>query len=54
MNGFFFFVILDNGNKIIVFVFILVNSCDFEDLFSNCEFLKILVGCKYELFKIKC
>ncbi|XP_006524099.1 cysteine-rich secretory protein 2 isoform X1 [Mus musculus] len=30
------------------------NSCDFEDLLSNCESLKTSAGCKHELLKTKC
>ncbi|EDM18670.1 rCG43516, isoform CRA_a [Rattus norvegicus] len=30
------------------------NSCDFEDLLSNCESLKSSAGCKHELLKAKC
>ncbi|XP_032755367.1 cysteine-rich secretory protein 2 [Rattus rattus] len=30
------------------------NSCDFEDLLSNCESLKSSAGCTHELLKAKC
>ncbi|XP_057349935.1 cysteine-rich secretory protein 2-like isoform X2 [Manis pentadactyla] len=30
------------------------NSCEYEDLFSNCGFLKTTAGCKSELLKKKC
>ncbi|KAK2500676.1 hypothetical protein MC885_003163 [Smutsia gigantea] len=30
------------------------NSCEYEDLLSNCDSLKITAGCEHELLKEKC
>lgn len=50
----YFAATLDKGNKITVSALISANSCDFEDLLSNCESLKSSAGCKHELLKAKC
>lgn len=36
------------------FVFVTANSCEYEDLLSNCDSLKKTAGCGHELLKEKC
>lgn len=36
------------------FIFVTANSCEFEDLLSNCDSLKKTAGCGHELLKEKC
>lgn len=45
----------ENDNEVPnFFVFISANSCDYEDVYSNCEQLKNQLGCEHNLVKNSC
>lgn len=35
-------------------VFVTANSCQYEDLLSNCDSLKTTAGCEHQLLQEKC
>ena len=48
-----FFATEKNDNEVSS-VFVTANSCEYEDLLSNCDSLKKRAGCEKELLKEKC
>lgn len=48
------FTTVKNDSKITKFVFVSANSCEYEDLLSNCESLKNTAGCEHQLLVEKC
>jgi hypothetical protein len=44
----------ENDNMVMKSIFITANSCEYEDLLSNCDSLKQSAGCEHEVLKEKC